>query len=249
MGSPARRAFVVLLGFLLAAVFVAARPTMIDQTRPDARALLERAISAKGGLDRLRSIRTIVMRGVMTVTGSTPVDVTDYIEYPNRFRQDARLAGGAVTQVCADGVTWMKDPSGVHDVPAEAAVHLRAAVSRDIVSLLVQAADGKLALQVVPRAAGTDDRFDTLRVSGSVSPVDLLIDRRTGVVAGKRYIVEQPGAVGKVPTEETYSDYRAVDGLQVAFKTLVRRGAAVILEQTLSDLKVNVPLDPALFER
>jgi hypothetical protein len=51
-----------------------------------------------------------------------------------------------------------------------------------------------------------------------------------------------------VPTEESYSDYRVIDGIQVAFKTVVRRGEAVILERTLTEVKLSAPVDETLFQ-
>jgi hypothetical protein len=39
-----------------------------------------------------------------------------------------------------------------------------------------------------------------------------------------------------------------IDGIQVAFKTVVRRGEAVILERTLTEVKLNAPVDETLFQ-
>jgi hypothetical protein len=217
----------------------------------NARAILDRAIAAKGGEPALRAIKTIVMRGTMVVTGPKPVtaETTSYIEYPDRFRQDARLPSGEVTQVYAAGDAWVKDQAGVHDPPAPE--NLAAAVSRDIIALLLGAADGRLGVDVVPEQGQRLSRpADVLRVTGaSMAPVDLFVDRASGAIAGKRYTVQQPGSIGKVPTEEWYSDYRSVGGVQVAFKTVVRRGEATILEQTLTDFRLNAPIDRNVFTR
>ena len=53
-----------------------------------------------------------------------------------------------------------------------------------------------------------------------------------------------PGGMGMA--DELFSDYRDVDGLKVAFKASVRRNAARA-DCTVTDVKVNVPFDPALF--
>ncbi len=219
---------------------------------PGADAVLQHAIRAKGGMDRLRGIHTVVMHGTVTVRSPKPIaaETTSYIEYPGRFRQDSKFANGEVTQVYADGEAWMRDPSGVHDVTPQERDSLRSSASRDVVSLLLKAADGRLAMRLTAAPGGQPAEVDTLQLSGeNLPPVELLIDRATGSVSGERYVVEQPGAIGKVPTEESYSDYRRVDGVEVAFKTTVRRGEAVILERTLTEFKLNVPLDPALFKR
>ena len=225
----------------------------MDQQQRQAQSVLQRAIQAKGGAERLRAVKTVVMTGTTTVRSPRPIEArtTSYIEYPGRFRMDARLPSGDLTQVLAEGDAWTSDAAGVHDLPAAERDNLRSNASRDLVSLLLRAADGILRARLVPPPEGQpQEQADTLELSGEgLAPVDLLIDRSTGMIAGERYIVEQPGPIGKVPTQESYSDYRVVDGIQVAFKTIVRRGAAVILERTLTDLKINVPLDASLFKR
>jgi zinc protease len=217
-----------------------------------AQAVLQRAIQAKGGADRLRAVRTVVMTGVMTVQSRPPVEarMTNYIQFPDKFRADAKLPNGDLTQVFADGDAWMQAANGVHDVQGQTKDALRATIQRDLVSLLLSAADGKLQVRLVAPQAGEAGKVDTLELSGAgLTPVWLLVDRRSGLVTGERYVVAQPGAIGKVPTEESYSDYRAVNGIQVAFRTVVRRGEAVILERRLTALRINVPLDEGLFKR
>ncbi len=227
----------------------------IERQEPtgNARAILDRAIRAKGGEPALRAIKTIVMTGTMLVAAPKPItaQTTSYIEYPDRFRLDAGLPAGEVTQVYAAGDAWMKDQAGVHDVPPPGRENLAASVSRDIIALLLGAADGRLKLDV---AAGQGEALsrpaDILRVSGpSVPPVDLFVDRASGTIVGKRYTVQQPGSIGKVPTEEWYSDYRSVGGVQVAYRTVVRRGEATILDQTLTDFRPNAPIEASLFTR
>ncbi len=227
-------------------------PASYGQLPQTAEAVLQRAIQAKGGAERLRRIHTVVMHGTVTVRSPQPIEArtTSYIEYPERFRQDAQLPHGDVTQVYADGQAWIKDSSGVREVTAQQRDSLRSNASRDILSLLLKAADGRLTVRLIAPSPGQAAIVDTLQMSGeNLSPVELMIDRASGMVIAERYVVEQPGAIGKVPTEERYSDYRTVDGVQVAFKTTVRRGEAVILERTLTDLQLNVPLDETLFKR
>jgi outer membrane lipoprotein-sorting protein len=214
--------------------------------------VLQHAIRAKGGIERLRSIRTIRATGTMTVaTGGEPMKVgmTTYVEYPGRFRLDAVLPGGEVTQVYADGRAWTKDPSGVRVLEGAALEGLRASASRDTLLLLLAAAAGRLNVRLTqPQGEGLPDT-DNLELSDDgVTRAVLFVNRTTAMITGEQYIVEQPGAIGKVPTEEMYSDYRDVDGVQIAFRTVVHRGEAVIVERTLSQVSLNLPLDHTLFE-
>jgi hypothetical protein len=49
--------------------------------------------------------------------------------------------------------------------------------------------------------------------------------------------------------DEVFSDYRPVNGVQVAFKAEVRRNGRTILDRVLTDVRINGSIDPKLFER
>ena len=49
--------------------------------------------------------------------------------------------------------------------------------------------------------------------------------------------------------EEQFSDYRAVDGIQVAFAAKVLRGGEPVLERRVIEITFNKPIDPSLFKR
>ena len=70
------------------------RPAQEPRPEEGARAvaLLDRAIAAKGGLETLRALKTIIARQTQASQrpeGETKVETTNYIQYPNRFRVEA----------------------------------------------------------------------------------------------------------------------------------------------------------------
>jgi hypothetical protein len=58
-----------------------------------------------------------------------------------------------------------------------------------------------------------------------------------------------PAGPGTATMEEIFSDYRAVDGLQVAFKAEIHRNGTPLLERVVRTFEYNVPLDAALFTK
>jgi hypothetical protein len=76
--------------------------------------------------------------------------------------------------------------------------------------------------------------------------VVLHIDANTGLIAKQSY---QAGGAGQPLVEEIFSDYRLVDGVQVAYVAAVRRGGQLMLERHINVITINPPLDPALFTR
>jgi hypothetical protein len=208
-----------------------------------ARMLLNKAIAAKGGLAKLKGIKTMRVEGTMTSQSiGQPVvfPVVTSIEYPERFRVDASMPQGKVTQVYADGRYWIESAEGVKELDAAAAAPIRAAVDRDMVRVLLRAAAGQL---VVREIDSDDPRTGAIEVSGDgLAPVTLFVNRDNGLIERARY---QGGPDGR--TDEIYSDYRNVAGIQVPFHTVVRRGTLLPLERDIKTIRYNVPLSPALF--
>ena len=63
------------------------------------------------------------------------------------------------------------------------------------------------------------------------------------MLAAQRY----GGTPGDPATEETFLDYRPVQGMQVAHVVRVRVEGQPPFERTIRSIDFNVPVDPALF--
>jgi zinc protease len=220
-------------------------PVMKDEAiaADGARALLDKAIAAKGGLSKLQGIRTVRTEGTMTAqsaAGRVPFAVVSSIEYPDRYRVDADMPGGKVAQVYADGRYWIQDARGVSEIPPDARGPIQSSVQRDVVRVLLKAAAGHLTVRDVD---SDDPALGALEISGEgMSPLTLLINRDNGLIEKARYLANPDGR-----GEEAYSDYRNVNGIQVPFHTLVRRAGAAPIERDVKSIHFNVPLPAGLF--
>jgi zinc protease len=220
-------------------------------------ALLKKATDARGGLDKLAAIKTITAESdtlVTTPQGKLTAKTRTFLEYPERMRVEADLPDGQQTvQVYANGAGWVKDPTGVHDVPAEMLQGFRSSARRDSLSLLVAAATGKLQARLLPDEGFKGQTLKVIEVSGEgLSPVRLYVDPQTGLVAKLSYDrkVDDPRAPpGPAVTEEVYDDYRDVDGVKFAFKASVTQGGMVILERSLTGLRINPTIAADLFAK
>jgi hypothetical protein len=113
--------------------------------------------------------------------------------------------------------------------------------------MLVAAVDGKLRARALPDVKESSGRIDhALELSAAdFNPVVLLIDAETSRINKLTFVSDAPG---RPIVEEEFSDYRAVDGVQFAFSGARKNGAQSI-ERRITDLKLNVPVDAALFKR
>jgi len=218
-----------------------------------ASALLDRVIAAKGGLDTLRrvaSITAVTSAGMKTPSGSVDAETTTYLHYPNQVRVETMLPEATVVQVYDGSKAWVKDPSGTHDVPEPMIRELRASFERDTIAALLNARDGKVRMRLLPDAkpGGSDGKaYRALEFSGpGLDPMVLYVDPVTHLVARQSYV---PGGAGQPLVEEVFSDYRPVDGVQIAFSAEIRRGGETILQRRVISIRLNEPLGPTLFKR
>jgi zinc protease len=214
-------------------------------------ALLDRVIAAKGGLDRLKALKTIKAITKATATtqgGPVEVETTTYIQYPNRVHVEMKLPDGNQVQVFDGQHAWVRDPAGIHDIPDAGVKAMDATLRRDIISALLAAHDGTLHARAMPDAkdeSGVVRHVLELSAAG-MDPFILYIDPSTNLIAKETYVA---GGPQRPLIEEVYSDYRSVDGIQVAFDAVIRQGGRQVVDRRVTAFTINTQLDPALFKR
>jgi zinc protease len=217
-----------------------------------ARTLLDRIVAAKGGLTRLRAVKSLVATTRARALGpdapSDAAETVTYIEYPNRVRVESRIRGTDIVQVFDGERAWVRDPNGTHDVPPEVVRDFENGLRRDTIALLLAAVDGRVRVRRLPDVK--DERgaiHQALEFSGAdVDPLVMYADPATGLVVKQTYVA---GGMGRPLVEESFGDYREVDGVQINFAASVRVAGNPALERTVTAVKLGGPLDPALFKR
>ncbi|HEY7501628.1 MAG TPA: pitrilysin family protein [Vicinamibacterales bacterium] len=226
---------------------------VVPQAGSTASDLIARAVKAKGGLEKLRSIRTVKATSTTTVfrdsDASADFETTSYIRYPSAFRIDASTPMGSVVQVFNGGDYWIQTARGVATPDEAVADQIRGTVQRDVIGLLLAITDGRARAERMPDVVHEGRGLPVVQVSGrGMRPFSILLDPDTGLILAERYQI--PAGRGEwMPVEEAFSDYRSVDGLQIAFNAVVRRDGRAILNRRVRAFEYNVPLDPALFTK
>jgi zinc protease len=221
------------------------RSTTSSQTDGQ-QSVIAKAIAAKGGLDRLQQIQSLRAEATTRVTdrqATGTISTVTLIQYPDRYRVEADADGRRIVQVYADGRYWIQDAQGAREAPVSVRDEIHASIQRDVVPLLLRAAAGKLTLSSVH---SDDESLAAVAVGGDgMMPVTLFVDRASGLIVREQYAA--PDGAGVV--QERYSDYRAVNGVQVAFKTVVERPGAPLIERTVDNIRFNISLQASLFVR
>jgi hypothetical protein len=123
---------------------------------------------------------------------------------------------------------------------------MQAAVQRDTVALLLAVADDKVRARRVADVTIDAQKMPALEVemkpAGSVT---LVFDPATGLLVRQRY----GGTVDEPPTEETFSDYRLVEGLQVAHRATFTREMSPPFQRIVRTFEINVPIESGFFKK
>jgi zinc protease len=218
----------------------------------DARALLDRIVTAKGGVERLRAVKSLVVTTRALALGpnapTEPAETVTYIEYPNHVRVESNIQGVDVLQVYDGKNAWVRDPSGVHDVPERGLRDFENGLRRDTIRVLLAAVDGTVRVRRLPDSKdGAGAVRQALEFSSAdLEPMVMYVDQASGLVLKQTYVA---GGMGQPLVEESFSDYRDVDGVRVNFAASVRVGGQPVLDRRVTDAKIGGALNPTLFKR
>jgi zinc protease len=194
------------------------------------RALLKRAQQAMGGADKLAGVKDLTQSAEMTMPGGVKMKQVNRWVAPNTFRQEQLGTGVAYT----DGKSgWLFMGQGAMPMPAPVLQQARGEIFREWLTLVLSDRDTSRTVAAVSPNAVEISTADGLKVG-------IEFDDATGLPLRQTY--QEPG-MGGAPSEvkETFSDWRAMDGIKLPFKVLIEQNGTKA-DVTVSEIKVNTGL-------
>jgi hypothetical protein len=227
-------------------------PAASPESEARGREVLEAAIRAMGGVEKLSSVRDLTLLSrILQVTPQGDLELTSklYLVLPDKFRQDVITPFGELSLASSGGTAWQKGPQGIQEAPRPLLESMRRSLARVLVRLLPEAREGKRTVQYLESTTLGDRAVEVVLVTdGNGDAVKLFVDPSTGRVLKQAFQGMAPGR-GPVEEEHLYSDFRPVQGLTVPFKVVVLQDGEKSQERTVDSVELNVGLDPALFDR
>jgi len=219
---------------------------------PSADQLLDKYIQALGGAQRLSSVTSFVARGTYTGfdTGISKVPVDVYAKAPNLRTTVVHLSSGDNIRTSDGRNFWTTSAGTFLPIPVLAmsggeleGAKLDAALSfpGQIKQML------KDWRTDFPSATIDDNDVDVVQGTGAYNtPVKFYFDKKSGLLV--RLVRYTDTALGLIPSQTDYSDYREVSGVKMPFRWTVTwtDGRSTV---ELSELRVNTPIDAAKFAR
>ena len=215
---------------------VAAKPVL-----PPADQLLDKYLSAIGGAAAWQKITSRVEKGKIDANGhQLPIEV--FAKAPDKRISAMHLPNGDSITAFDGKQGWLSNAGHPHMMSA--AENDAARIDSDFYF----ASHVKTLFQKFTVVPGEKiDGHDTYLVFGrneGQPPLRLYFDQQSGLLL--RLVRYAETALGRMPTQIDYSDYRDADGIKIPYRwTLSRPGNRFTIQ--IDDVKQNVPVDDAKF--
>ncbi len=209
----------------------------------DAQALVNKAIQAAGGEERLAKIKGLSWKETGKYYGmGEGLDYRgNYTAFgSDKFRMEIE---GIFTMVVNGDKGWMEQGGNAVDMEAEQ---------------LAQQKEDRYAAEVARLLPLLKDKAYTLGVAGEAVKVSrqgrpdikLFFDKKTGLLVKTERKAKAAEQGNQEVNQETFlSEHKEVDGVKVATKVVIKRDGKNYIEAELSDLKFVDKLDEKLFSK
>ena len=197
------------------------------------KALLQRVQQGLGGADKLAAVKDLQFHAnleIFTPGASMKVKQTTSFIAPSTVRQDNELPF-LKQSVYSDGTSgWLSGMQGVQNLTPPVLKQIHGEAFRQIASLALSDRDAD---RTVSEAA--DGVLEISSKDGE--SVRMTVDQKTGVPEKLAY--KQSPAEGGSDVEETFSDWRDVDGVRLPFQWSILQGGKKFAGATVQDYKIN----------
>ena len=245
--------------WLYAAITMALLSPVAMASDDAVRGVVEKAIKAQGGADKVAKLRAMRIKaeGTINLVPDQPVIrfvIEDWWQMPDQYKTTSRfeLGGKKVNQTQAldreNG--WIQFDGMTQDMPKEAVAEMREQkyaedLDRlgflkdkgiDLTALGESKVDGRAAVGVLIKSKGHRD-------------VKLWFDKESGLLVRRDHRVLDSGTGKEVPQEVVFSDYRETDGVK-HYRTLTAyRDGKKIIDAKVREIEFFDMLDKKVFAK
>jgi photosynthetic reaction center cytochrome c subunit len=213
-----------------------------EPSGPTADQLIEKYVNAAGGASAIDKVTTRVMKGNIDFGGrSLPIDI--YSKDPDERISFTHMQDGDSVTAFNGHEGWLGSPgrparemtgSDMDGASIDADLHLATHLKQMFTGMQVRGIE----------KVDDHDAFVVVGQRDGKPPIDLYFDQQSGLLI--RLVRYGETALGWLPTQIDYADYRDTNGVKVPFRwTLARPSGRFTIQ--VSELKQNVPVDDAQF--
>ena len=234
--------FKILLLIILVPLFVIALPG----AAPNIDGLIQRNIEARGGLQRIRAVKTMKISGAILVRG-TNGKFTLLLKRPHFVRMEMYAQGKAVVQAYDGTTAWSMNSSspGVAEKTPEAQAKT-VKEQADFDGPLVEYKQKGNTIELV--GSEKMEAYDVYKLRVTLKSGDVryfYLDTKSFLE--RRLSFRQKEQAGEVEVDTYLDDYKSVNGVMVPYSFETRVGGTTVTQSTVEKVEFNTGLDDSLF--
>lgn len=223
----------------------------------DAAAILDKAIKAHGGEEKLSKIKAATWKAKGTIYGTgDPTDFTGEwaMQFPDkvRFTFESVYSGVPIKEVRVlhGDKGWLKlNRDDTFELDKDVLTESRRQLAVQWLATLLPLRDKAFTLTVVPETKVGDRAAVGIEAAKDGAKARLYFDKEKGLLLRFEAPVKDARTGKDVKQETLYEDYRDVSGVQKAMKLTVRRDGKKFLEQEIADFKLLDKLPDSTFAK
>jgi hypothetical protein len=217
-----------------------------------ARAVIDKAIQATGGEEKLEPLKsqTWMEKGMfygLTPNG-LPYGAKMAIEWPDKARMEFI---GFMTIVLNGDRGWTDQRGTVTAMPKDQLDEQKGQQYCGHVTMLLPLKDKNFTLSLLGDSTVDSQAATGVQVSHKGHrDVKLYFDKKTGLLSKSEWQVKSQEQDGKeVKQEIWYQNYKAMNGIQVPMKIVMKHDSKPYVEAEIFNVKLGAKIDPKLFEK
>ena len=216
-----------------------------ESTGPSADQLLDKYVQALGGAAAIDKVTSRVMKGTIDFGGkSLPIDI--YSKDPDERISFTHMPEGDSVTAFNGHEGWLASPGRPEVREMHGSDLDGASVDADLhLATHLKAMFNEMRVQGTERV-GDHDAYLVVGQREGKPPLHLYFDEQSGLLV--RLVRYGDTALGWLPTQIDYADYRDSSGVKIPYRwTLARPSGRFTIQ--LSEVKQNVPVDDAKFTK
>ena len=212
--------------------------------------IIAKNIAAKGGMDKLKAVKTVRMTGRMTIGPGIEAPVVMELQRPNTMRMDITLQGMTLSQGFDGTKAWTLNPMGGSKIPQE--------MSAEEKSMVEEQADIDGPLVDYKAKGHTAELLGKEKVEGADAyKVKLTLKNgviRTFYIDAEHFLELKEESKRKIRDTEVdgetiYGDYKEVGGMMFPHSIDGgQKGNPQRQKLAVEKIEINVPLDATRFK-
>ena len=233
---------------ILAFTFLLCVVLCLQASAQTADELIKKNIEARGGLEKLRAIKTMRMTGIVHADGMT-IPLVIQIKRPGLLRADATVQGMSMSRGYDGEIAWEMNAFGGSKEPEKLAGYdARETIEMaDIDGPLVDYKTKGSTIELI----GKEELEATPVYKLKVTLKDghekyVYLDAQNHLELKETEKRKEEGATSDVAT--VFSDYKAVGGVMIAHSSETRINGKIEDQSTIEKIEVNVPVDDSIFK-